>query len=211
MTEIIQAIADFIEDWVQDQASPLDVKNWGFAELARRTSRGKKIGQDQGKGEQPIPMTINGTGEREQISLDDTFDWIHWIRVPGRVQVTPNDADTWGVREGKQHNLGLRIVIAHKVELGENLVNNLVNELPESLILAGFEYVWINPASLIDYDHETIYNTELGNTVYEKHRFDWNLYVIELNVQFLPCVDYTPQTVPDDALTDEDGNFITAS
>lgn len=211
MNEIIVAIADFIEEWVEDQASPIRIKNWGFAELAKRTSRGKKIGRDQGVGEQPIPMTINGTGEREQISLDDTFDWIHWIRVPGRAQVNFNDADTWGVREGKQHNLGLRIVIAHSVTLGENIINNLVNDLPESLILAGFEYVWINPASIIDYDHETIYNTELGNTVYEKHRFDWNLYVIELNVQFLPCVDYTPQTVPDDALTDEDGNFITAS
>lgn len=211
MSEIIQAIADFIEDWVQDQASPIEVKNWGFAELARRTSRGKKIGQDQGKGEQPIPMTINGTGEREQISLDDTFSWIHWIRVPGRAQVVSNPADSWGLKEGRQQNLGLRIVIAHKVELGENLVNNLVNEIPESLILAGFEYVWINPGSLIDYDHETIYNTELGNTVYEKHRFDWNLYVIELGVQFLPCVDYSPQTVPDDILTDDEGNFITAS
>jgi hypothetical protein len=211
VNEIIVAIADFIEDWAQAQASPIRVKNWGFAEIAKRTSRGRKLGQDQGKGEQPIPMTINGTGEREQISLDDEFDWIHWIRVPGRAQIVSSPEDTWGIKEGKQQNLGLRIVIAHGVTLGENLVNNLVNELPESLIIAGMEYVWINPGSVIDYDHETIYNTELGVTVYEKHRFDWNIYVIELNVQFLPCVDYTPQAVPDDALTDSDGNYITAS
>lgn len=207
MNEIIQEIADFIEDWAQGEASPIEVKNWGFAELARRTSRGKKFGQDQGKGEQPIPMTINGTGEREQISLDDTFDWIHWIRVPGRAQIVSSEADSWGLVEGRQHNLGLRIVIAHKVELGENLVNQLVAELPASLIIPGLEYVWVDPASVIDYDHETIYNTELGATVYEKHRFDWNIYVIELNCQFLPCIDYVPVAL--NCLTDELGNEIT--
>lgn len=204
MEEIINAIAEHIEGWTNEylEASPdTVVKNWGFVELVVRTSKGKEKTSDQ-----PIPMTINGTGDRLQVSLDDRQDFIFWIRWVSPIQSVLDDGETWGLRQGKHLVLPLRIVIAHKVTKGENLIVNLVNELPDRFLLTGFESVFVSVDESIDPDHELIYRTELGETVYEQHRFDWNLYVINLNVEFIPCVGFV---IPD-FITDRFGNCLFA-
>lgn len=186
MEEIVNAISDFIAQWVTDNTdiSPdSKIKNWGFVELTKRESKGKKS-----TSEQPIPMTINGTGDREQVSLDDRYDFIEWIRWVSPVQSVINQDDSWGLKEGKRKSVPLRIVIAHKVEIGEDLIIQIAENLPELFRITGFDFVFLQSWS-IDPDHETIYQIELGNTVYEQHRFGWNVYVIDLNVEYKQCLD----------------------
>lgn len=215
MEAIINAIAEHIENWTIDylNSSPdTNVKNWGFVELAFRESKSQKSAKrdnSAGVTSQPIPMTINGTGQREQVSLDDRYDFIFWVRWVSPIQSVPDDAESWGLRIGKRFNMPLRVVIAHKVTKGEDLIMNLVNELPGQIYLTGFDSIYLNQQESIDPDHETIYRTELGNTVYELHRFDWNLYVINLMVDFLPCVEFTPPVF--EFITDEFGNCITVN
>lgn len=208
MTELIDRIATFIEAYVQDQASGIVVKNWGFVELVNRESRGttKNRNNQPTVSTQPMPMTITGTHNREQVSLNDEEDFIFWIRVVGRVTSVLAEGDSWGLKEGKRQSVPLRIVIAHKVELGENLVYHLANDLPSMLVVPSFEYVFLSSNGDVDTDHETIHDTELGRTNYEKHRFPWNIYVINLNVEFVPCTGYV---VPD-FLVDEFGNYLTS-
>jgi hypothetical protein len=211
MIEIINKVSQFIEAWANDYENSPDtspdliVKNWGFVELSKRGSRGKNKDSRLAVTEQPIPMTINGTGERLQVSLDDTKNFIFWIRIVNRPQFNPNVEDEWGLKRSRRQILPLRIVIAHKVELGENLVYELVGDLPSNIVVPGFEYSFLEGGE-VDVDHETIHDTELGKTNYEKHRFDWNIYVINLNVEFIPCVDYQ---VPE-FITDVYGNCIFA-
>ncbi len=184
MEEIIQAIAEHIENWTIEfvGGSPsLTVKNWGFVELANRQSKGNKSTSNQ-----PIPVTINGTGDRQQVSLDDRFQFIEWIRWVSPVQAVINQEDSWGLKEGKRKTLPLRIVIAHKVELGEDLIIHIAENLPQIVTLTGYDFIFLQGWS-IDPSHEQIYVTELGETVYEQHRFDWNIYTIDLNVEFQPC------------------------
>ena len=203
MDEIIRAIAEHIENWTLANVnqSPLMVKNWGFVELVNRQSKGKK-----GESTQPIPMTINGTADREQVALDDRFDFIEWIRWVTPLQAVPNEDDSWGLKEGKRKTMPLRIVIAHKVELGENLVVQIAENLPEVIYLTGFDFIFVNEWT-IDPNHETIYVTELGETVYELHRFNWNVYAIDLEVQFKQCVDFVPSS---EFITDDNGDCLTA-
>lgn len=208
MTDIINRIATFIQSYVEDQASPVLVKNWGFVELVKRESRGTTKNK-QGNAEvstQPIPMTITGTHKREQVSLDDRFDFIFWIRVTNRVTTFLSESDSFGLKEGKRQNLPLRIVIAHKVELGEDLVYHLVNDFPPNLYVDGFQFVFLNSNGEVDTDHETIHDIELGATNYEKHRFAWNIYTINLSIEFIPCTGYV---IPE-FLVDEFGNYLTS-
>jgi hypothetical protein len=203
MDEVIRSIAEWIENWTidnVDQSPAIAVKNWGFAELANRQSKGSK-----GTSNQPIPMTINGTGDRQQIALDDRYDFIEWIRWVSPIQAVANPEDQWGLKEGKRKSWPLRIVIAHKVELGENLIDQIAENLPEVITLTGFDFIFLQNWS-IDPNHEQIYNTELGETVYEQHRFNWNIYTIDLNVEFKLCVGFTPST---EYITDSDGNCLT--
>lgn len=193
MKTIIDDIALLIQEWAEDQVSTLIVKNFGFVELVNRESRGKKS-----VSAQPIPITIPGDGsEGEQVSLDDQFNFIFWIRTNGRTAITVDENDKWGLDPGRRLNTPLRIVIAHRNNLGENLVYDLFQDLPESIIVEGFEFVFLDASGDIDDDHETIYNTELGKTNYEKHRFTWNIYALNVNIQYVICVDYVPIPVVD--------------
>jgi len=205
MEAIINAIAEHIENWTIDfiSSSPaLTVKNWGFVELSNRQSKGSK-----GTSTQPIPMTINGTGDRLQVSLDDKFQFIEWIRWISPVQAVISEEDSWGLKEGKRKTLPLRIVIAHKVELGEDLIVQIAENLPQIITLTGYDFIFLQGWT-IDPDHERIYNTELGATVYEQHRFNWNIYTIDLNVEFKQCVDYVPST---EFITDTEGDCLTVN
>lgn len=183
MTEIIQAL----DDWTADRFPDLEKKLWGFCELAHRTiSNDYKSGADQ-----PTVMTINGTSDRENVTLDDRYEFITWFRIDRDTQFANNEEWSFGFKEERFQTQQFRWVIAHKVELGENLIYDMVNALPEQFIIGGFQFVFTNPVGSIDHDHESIYRTELGNTVYEKHRFPWNLYVINLSVEFIVCEPVT--------------------
>lgn len=141
-------------------------------------------------------MTINGTGERLQVSLDDKYQFISWIRWINPVRPVARDEDRWGLRQSRRKGMTLRIIIAHRVALGEFLVTDLVDSFPEYFDLTGYEFVNLNEA-YVDPDHEQIYKTELGETVYELHRFDWNIYAIDLTVEFIKCLNTATTSSPD--------------
>ena len=197
MTELVAAI----DDWTNNNFPDLARKLFGFVELTHRTTTGTKS-----VGDQPIPVTINGTSDRQQVSLDDRYQLITWVRLPGRIGVVDNPEWSFGLKESRFQTANFRWVIAHKVELGENLIYSMVDAFPEKLSVDGFTLVFVNPQIDIDFDHEAIYQTELGNTVYEKHRFPWNLYVINLNLEFIVCEGYRSQaSCCEDSLLAEDG------
>lgn len=206
MKAIVDRLAEFIEQWAQDHASTMLVKNYGFAELVNRISRGKTTVSTQ-----PIPITIPGDGsEAQQIALDDRFNFIFWIRTNGRITFSVSEEDIWGLKETKRQNLDLRIVIAHRNNFGEDVIYNLAQNLPSQITIEGYDLVFLDVA-VVDDDHETIHNTELGATNYEKHRFTWNIYALNINVEFIPCTGFVRDSIDiNDVLTDEQGNFLTA-
>lgn len=196
MTEIIESI----DAWTENNFPDLNKKLWGFCELAHRTIDGK---------DQPTVMTINGTTDRKHVTLDDRYNFITWFRLERGIRYDGNPDWSFGFKEARYQTANLRWVIAHRVELGENLIYSIVNGLPEQFSVNGFQFVFANPEGDIDYDHEIIYNTELGKTVYEKHRFPWNLYVINLNVNFIVCEGYTSQSgCCEDSLLAESGDCL---
>lgn len=180
MTEIIEAI----DAWTQDRYSNMNLKLYGFCELVSETS---------GEATQVYPMTMpDAAGERIQVSLDDQFDLMTWIRWVEPISYQPNEQWSFGKNEARFASLPLRIVFAHKVEFGEDLVFDFINAFPSKFNIPGFQLVFTEATPTIDPNHETIYQTELGNTVYERHRFPWNLYVINATMQFLECEELTP-------------------
>lgn len=180
MTDLVQAI----DNYTATKFSYLNKKLFGFCELMNRsvTVGGKS-------STQPIPVTIP---QRKQVSLDDKYEFITWIRWVEPVSYEPNDEFSFGRNIAREGSITLRIVVAHKVELGESIIFSFVNGLPVQFHLDGYKYVFVEDTSSINPNHETIYQTELGNTVYERHRFPWNLYTVDVSVSFLPCLVTSP-------------------
>ena len=180
MTDIVQGI----DTWMtQRYANTYSLLLYGFCELGKRTNNNST---------QPMPMTITGTHRRQQVSLDDRYQINTWSRLSGTVTFgnTIEDNDwAFGLDDGNVSSVALRMIVAHKVELGENLIVDIARGMPALLSNEDYKMISIGDVT-IDTDHETIYNTELGAGQYEKHRTAWNLYVINFNVQYIRCGDF---------------------
>src|SRR5688572_1897603 len=176
-------IAEKIDEWTATEYPAVDKKLWGLCELITKTT-------GTPSADQPMPVKIiNGQADRgtNQVSLDDKYSLITWIRLESGPSPIANEDDQWGLKEGSRMNATLRWVIAHKVELGENFILELLRDLPDRFTIEGYEFVYISADIDTDSDHDQIYLTELGKNNYERHRFNWNLYAIELNVEFIMC------------------------
>jgi hypothetical protein len=175
MTDIIEAIDSYTADFLSDYT----LKNWGFCELMKKSA-------GEGNVEQPIPVTIPG---RKQVSLLDNYQVVTWIRQTATVSF--EDAPDWsfGRKEARNAKMPLRIVFANKTTISnpERLVYEYLTDFPSKLSVADYQFVHVDGDPTIDPDHESIYREELGNTVYEKHRFNWNVYAINVNIQFIIC------------------------
>lgn len=171
MTEIINSINEFLSIKYKNYL----LKNFGLSEIMHKTAK---------NSDQPMPVTIP---DRLQVSLDDTKEIITWIRWQDKTRYETNDDWSFGVKQSKVGVLPLRFIFCHKSDLGEDLVFDFINSFPEFLDVTGFQFVFTSSTPQIDPDHETIYNTELGKTVYEKHRFTWNVYAIDFSFEFIQC------------------------
>lgn len=184
MTEIIDALDDFIND----RYSIYSKKAYGFCELVHKTS-------GSGGAEETFPITIPDYPDttRVKVSIDDRYNLITWMRWAQPVTYEVSEDFSFGKTEARMGTFQIRLIFAHKTLLGEDLVFDLVNSLPSTLTVSGFRAVWVNPSPSIDPDHEAIWQTEFGGiSAYEKHRFTWNLYVVNITVQFLECEELTP-------------------
>jgi len=179
-------------------------KLFGFCELTNRTVKDTN---------QPIPVTINGTSDRRQVSLDDRYQLITWFRIPGTVTLSDEvEGNNWsfGFQEAPVQKASIRWIIAHKVELGETLIYDIANAIPKMFGVTGNQISFIDKSTIvIDHDHETIYRTELGDTVYEKHRFTWNLYTITFSADAVLCPGATDGCCEDSLLTESGECLVT--
>lgn len=180
MTDFVERIDSITTEFLDEYYPAVltsERKLFGFTELITKNG-------------QPMPVIINGTADRGtvQVSLDDKYKFMSWVRLPGTISQSASEEDNWGLREGRRLNAGLRWIVAHRVELGEVLITELLQYIPTLFVgMPTYEYVFVDDNISVNADHEGVYLTELGNTVYEKHRLTWNVYAIELNLEFLIC------------------------
>lgn len=174
MTEIIDAIDDYTRGYF-NTSPDYDLRAYGLCELMKKSAGGT---------EQPIPVRIS---DRSPVSIDDRFEVVTWIRLIGQVNYETNEEWSFGKNEARYATMNLRMFFAHRTSMGENVVFQFMQDFPSKLMVPDFQFVFISANQNIDTDHENIYNAELGNTVYEKHRVNWNVYAINLTVQFILC------------------------
>lgn len=183
MTGIIEAI----DSYTSDRYSAYNKKLYGFSELARKTA-------GDGNVAQVFPMTIPSSvgSAREKVALNDRYTLITWIRWVNPVTYEASEEWSFGKDEARVGTITARVIFSHKTSLGEDLVFDFVNALPTEFSISGFQFAHVMGTPSIDPDHETIYTTEFSDTAYEKHRFTWNLYAVNITVQFLECEELTP-------------------
>lgn len=201
---MIEVINSF-DAWTAAQYPLLTQKLWGYTEIVHKTEKGS---------DQPIPVTINNTSDRQQVSLDDRYQLITWFRLQNQIEIGNEvDGNDWafGLQQGIVQRATLIWVIAHRVEIGDNWIFEFLKAIPSIFTIPGYQITHIDRNSLtLDTDHENIYLTELGKTVYEKHRFTWNLNVVSVACEYILCPTANIDLCCDDSLlTENEACFLT--
>lgn len=168
----MKQVSELIDEWAQENYGNIRHKFFGFCDLIKH------------QNEQPMPATVP---TKKQVSLDNNFDLITWMRLDTNIETAIDENNSYGRRQSIKQTADLRYVIASRASLGEEFIIQFNANIPDKLTHADYKYIFISEARIINADHETIYETELGKTEYEKHRFDWNLYAILLKIELLYC------------------------
>lgn len=136
------------------------------------------------KDKQRYPVTIP---DRKQVSLDNGFDLVTWMRLASEIEEETSEEHSYGRNEAVRATAKIRLVVAHKVGLGEEFIDKFTRRIPFQLKQADYKSIFVLKNRVIDADHESVYNTELDATAYAKHRLTWNLYAVNLNVEYIYC------------------------
>lgn len=175
MTDIVEQI----DAWTNTRYSAVTRKLFGYSELMRKTAGGT---------DQLMPVTIP---ERKQVSLNDKYNLITWVRLPGQIQPrTDIQGSDWGfgLDDSPVQRATIRMIVAHKIELGENFIVNFIQNFPSTLEATGYSFISVDRQNIsVDADHESVYRAEMSETVYEKHRFTWNIYALSINIDYVTC------------------------
>lgn len=178
----MKEITEAIDAWMASQYN-YTMKLWGYCELVT-------------KKDQVMPRTIPSFGEGQQVAIDDRFQVNTWMRWPGTLDMGSEiEGNDWsfGLQQAPVQSATIRFVLAHKISIGEDFIHTLLKDFPRSFDIDGYSMVSVNKGAMSgDPDHEAVYKAELGETAYELHRFDWNVYAINIPVQFIPCTITSP-------------------
>lgn len=170
----MKAITEAIDAWTTGEFSHT-MKLWGYCELMTR--------QDQ-----VMPVTIP---DKHQVSIDDRFELVTWIRRNGNLTPAADiEGEDWafGLRQAPVQKQNLRIVVAHKVSIGEDFIIDFIKAFPRLFDVDGYSIVSVDRTGIsVDPDHEVVYRAELGETTYERHRFSWNVYAVTVPIEYIPC------------------------
>lgn len=167
----MKKVSEKIDQWAEENYGTIRHNFFGFCDLVKRN-------------DQPMPSTVP---DKKQVALDNNFDLITWQRLSTQIETSSDENFSYGKKIAKKQTADLRYVIAVKASLGEEFIIEFNDSLPGQLIVPDYKYVFVTEARIVDADHESVYNTELGETEYEKHRFAWNIYAILLKIEMLNC------------------------
>lgn len=178
----MKEITEALDAWMTAQYG-YTMKLWGYSELVVKSN-------------QVMPRTITGSAaEGVQVAIDDRYQINTWMRVTALSLGNEIEGNDWGfgLKEGYVQSATLRFILAHKITIGEDFLITFIKDLPRTLDVDDYAIVSINKKGItVDPDHEAVYRTELGETAYEQHRFNWNVYAITIPIEFIPCTITSP-------------------
>lgn len=137
------------------------------------------------KGEQPHPVSVL---DDKQVAPNDRYDGIIYHRLGNDAIVDAPD-DSFGSVIEKQHSQLIRTVVIIERKKGEGWIDQLINLIPKMISdLTNYKRVDIGNIAK-NTDQDAIFDTEFGESGYEKHRMKYLIYALEYNIEYIRCVE----------------------
>jgi len=172
MKEIIDELDVYLTDILNNESPDKTFWFYGLSELVT-------------KDKDRFPVTIN---DRAKVSLNDRYELLTHHRIISTDE-EESEEDSFGIKIPTRFSITLRTVLSHKVSIGEDYRYTFRNNFPKSLVIDGFQYIFITPTGIIE-DHEQVHNDEWPNQerqVYGKHRLPWNICAFNTIIEFIKC------------------------
>lgn len=143
------------------------------------------------KSDQPHPVSIL---DDKQVAPNDRYDGIIYHRL-GNDAIQDAPDDSFGSIIEKIHAQQVRTVVMIDRSKGEGWIDRLINLIPKLIpdadLVDGLEnYKRVDVGNIAkNTDQDAIFNTEFGETSYEKHRMKYLIYALEFNVEYIRCLE----------------------
>lgn len=173
----MEEILSNIDAYLLETFKSSGLKAYGFCELV--TKDGKP---------NPVTCSLKKGEKREMAQIHDQWNGIFYHRMLPSAPAEEDEEFSFGIKMARRQRIRMRMVIAHKVKLGEDLIFQIIEAFPDRREIDGYKFVFLNQGTL-NTDHQGIYIEEYGNdqTTYNKHRTTWNIYAFEYDLEFIKC------------------------
>lgn len=99
--------------------------------------------------------------------------------------------------ESEEHSFGrkkavlnpqrVRTVVVMAFSEGEDLIDDFINALPETIENVDYRYVELSREVSLIRDRESVWETEWGTAYDDKYQMRFNLYALEYNIEYIKC------------------------
>lgn len=99
---------------------------------------------------------------------------------------------SFGRTKSMQNNQRVRMVVLVHFSEGENVIDNIINAIPDEILASDIEnvdyksIVTSDSVSLIR-DRDSIWTTEWGNAYKDKYQMRYNIYAVEYSINYIRC------------------------
>lgn len=135
------------------------------------------------KSDQPHPVSVP---DKKQVAPNDKFEAVVYHRLLNDV-ATDDPDNSFGSKVYKKHSQIVRTVVMAKMAKGKDWIDTFIDAIPDTIDgLTGYKFVNINTINK-NTNQDEIFNTEFGESGYEKHRLSYNIYALESTVEYIYC------------------------
>lgn len=130
-------------------------------------------------------------GKHVKVTPDDR----HHILVYHRLldgDVEASETFSFGRTMSMQNNQKVRMVVLVHFSEGENIIDNIINAIPDEVLASDIENVdyksiLTSDAVTLIRDRDSIWTAEWGNAYKDKYQMRYNIYAVEYSINYIRC------------------------
>lgn len=165
MVDLIEYIDNQIKDCIQE------TKQFGLCHLIQSDN-------------QKIPVTVES--EATEACPEDLYLVTTYHRLlTGAYEV--RDDLSFGKKMKGENKQRVRMVVFIQFSEGQSLIDDIFNAMPDTIILEGYENVFVSRTATLLRDRATLWSDEFGESYRDKYQMTHHIYAIEYDLNYIKC------------------------
>lgn len=126
------------------------------------------------------------TADNEKVFPNDQYDvaWYHRL-----LNANPEESEeySFGRKSSVDVNQSIRTVFISEIDLGDDLVLDFINAMPDKLEFSGYKFIEVSKDISLNRDSGQVWTDEWDNSYRDKYQMIYHIYAIEWTLNYIKC------------------------